>query len=191
MSATTQLSTEPLSFRSGDIVEFVKSFSDYSAADGWSCYYRLVNSANAYTAIQATADGTSFVISIPKATTAAYTPGKYTLFGWVTKSSEQYQVYKGACEVLVDISALTTGYEIRSHVKKVLDALEAVIEGRATEKERSVSIGGQAIELMTLAELRQEWLKYKQYYDDEIRADNIANGKETGKKILIKMSNAS
>jgi hypothetical protein len=44
---------------------------------------------------------------------------------------------------------------------------------------------------MTLAELRQEWLKYKQYYDDEIRADNIANGKETGKKILIKMSNAS
>jgi hypothetical protein len=191
MSATKQLTSEPTSIRAGDIVEWTKSFSDYSAADGWSLSYRFVNSSNAYTAISAVVNGNGFVLTITKTITATYVAGKYTLFGWVTKGSEQYQIYNGECEVLVDISALTVGYETRSHVKRVLDALEAVIEGRATEKERSVSIGGQAIELMTLAELRQEWLKYKHYYNDELAADKIANGKDSGKKILVRLSSAS
>lgn len=191
MSATTQLSSEPIKFRAGDIVEWTKSLSSYSAADGWALSYRLVNESNAYTAISGVADGAGFVVTIPKATSAAYVAGVYTLFGWVSKGSEQYEVYNGEVEVLVDLSALTAGYDTRPHVKKVLDALEAVIEGRATEKEKSLSIGGQAIELMTMAELRIEWNRYSKYYQDYLAEQRIAAGKPSGRKILLRFDRAS
>jgi len=191
MSATKQLNSEPTQFRAGEIVEWPKSLSAYSAADGWSLFYRLVNESNAYTAIEGTADGTGFVITIPAATTANYVAGKYALYGWVSKSAELYEVYNAECEVLVDLKALTAGYDIRPHVKKVLDALEAVIEGRASEKEKTVSIGGQTIDMMTLAELRIEWNRYNKYYQDYLAEQRINAGKPSGRKILLRFDRAS
>jgi len=191
MSATQQLTKEPSTFRAGTTVEWPKSLSLFPASDGWTLSYRLINISNAYAAITAAADGDDFIATLPAATTANYVAGNYTLFGYATKGSETFEIYNGSVEVQPNLAALTAGYDGRSHAKKVLDAIEALIEGNATQIQRSMSVGSKSLENHSKAELREEWLKYKKYYADELAQQKINNGQPSGRKILIRMGRAS
>lgn len=117
---------EPARVRAGDTVTWRKSLEDYPATAGWTLYYRLINSS-AKIDITATADGADHLVSVPKATTSAWTAGDYTLISWVTDGTDRVTLDPGRITVLPDLAAQAGGYDTRTQAKKMLDAVDAAL----------------------------------------------------------------
>lgn len=159
---------EPISFVAGDLVQWTKSHSDYPASAGWALTYYLVKSGVQET-IVAEASGDDFLLTITAEDSAAYAAGVYAYQAQVVKTDEAYTLYSGAIEVLPGFAAQTTGYDNRSHVKKTLDALEAIIEGKASKDQLSYAIAGRSISRMSPGELLDWRDAYTAEYNRELR----------------------
>lgn len=148
MSYTTVLSNIPAKITAGESVSWSITLGDFPASDGWAVTYTLVKS-DAQIQIVSAASGDAHLIEIPFATTAAYDAGEYHYQAHVSNAVERYQVGEGIVEILPDFATKTSGHDGRSHVKKVLDALEAVIENRASKTQMVQEIAGVQIQHMT------------------------------------------
>ena len=51
----------------------------------------------------------------------------------------------GALEIVADIAGMTEGHDPRAHAEKVLEAIEAVIEKRATKDQESYTIKNRSL----------------------------------------------
>lgn len=173
---------EPSEITKGDTITFLKSFPDYPASQGWSLAYTFAGPSKQ--TVSSSADGDSFLVST---SSSSWTAGDYWYQGVVSKGSEKYTVSTGALTVRPALSDVTGTYDGRSHVKKVLDALEAAIEGRAsrTDKEYELDMGGsrRRIQHMTHAELIQAHARYKDLYRQELQTELLNKGLGTGRKI--------
>ena len=178
---------EPTEIEAGETVKWTKDLSDhYPADDGWSLAYTFINSSAKF-AVNAVASGKKFSVTISAATSAAYTAGIYKWIARVSKAGEVYTVDEGHCEILKNIAdAGLTTFDHRTHVKKTLDAIEAVIEGRATSDQLSYTIAGRSITKMSVEELLKLRDRYKAEYQREIDAERIANGEGLGRKVLVR-----
>jgi hypothetical protein len=92
---------------------------------------------------------------------------QWNLYVTKTSSSERLRLESGEWEVVQNISTDTSA-DPQSHARKVLTAIEAVIEGRASVDQSSYSIAGRSLSRMSIDELllfrdryRAEWLKEK------------------------------
>lgn len=166
--------TEPARITAGDYVQWKISLADYKASDSWTLTYSLVKKGTRIE-ITATASGDDHLVTLAAATTATYNIGIYAWQAYVTKSSERYMVDRGTLEVLPNYAAMPSGYDARSHVKKTLDALEAMLEGRATKDEAAIIIGGDTIGKMPIHRLLEWRDKYLAYYAQEKQAERVAN----------------
>jgi len=102
-------------------------------------------------------------------------PGNYT---------DRHLIAAGLVQILPDIAAAESTTDHRSHAKKVLDALESVMEGKATKDVGSYSIGGKSISKMSPSELI-EWRsfylgEYRKELDDKAVADGFPNPRKVG-----------
>lgn len=191
-------SREPESFTAGDLVQWKRPASSLvlpdgstaSAAEGWTLSYVLVKSGAKIT-ISAEASGEDHLVTLAAATTAAYTPGVYTWQAYATKSSARHTVGGGTIEIKPNFAAATsTGYDGRSHVKRVLDALEAKLENRATREQEQMIVSGEVIGMMPIARLLEWYQRYKAAYAEELASARVSAGLGTGKKILVRFSDA-
>jgi hypothetical protein len=85
------------------------------------------------------------------ATTAEASPS--TLVWTCLGPGVRKELDRGQVEILPDISSETAPVDGRSWVKKSLDAVRCVIEGRAGRVERQYMIAGRELQLMTPADL--------------------------------------
>ena len=148
----------------GNTVKFDKAFADYKASDGYSLEYSLVNNSVKYT-FTATADGDDFAVNVSASTTATWQPGDYKYFAFIKNGTERFLVEQGSVTIKPDPAS--TVFDSRSHVKKMLDAIESVIEGRATEDISTYTINGRQIVKMTLEELLKARSLYRREYERE------------------------
>lgn len=81
----------------------------------------------------------------------------------------------------VSVKADPTSQDARSHAEKVLDAIEALIEGRATKDVSSYSIAGRSLTRMTPDEL----VKWRSVYRNEVAAQRNAGKVNGGRKITL------
>lgn len=177
---------EPSQITAGDTVQWTRTdLSDYLPADGWALSYVLINSAAKIT-ISATTSGTGYAVTVSAATSAAYTAGKYKWQAYVTNSgtSQRKTVDSGEIEIKPNFSSQTT-YDSRSHVKKVLDAIDAVIENRASLDQESYEIMGRSLKRTPLNDLLKLRNEYAAKYLAEQNAENLANGKGAKNKIKV------
>ncbi len=154
--------TEPTTFRAGDLLSWTKSLADYPANDGWALTYTLINSTGKIT-ITASASGADFSVSVPAATTAPYVPGIYQWMARVSKALEIMTVASGTIEILPNLATATT-FDFRSHARTMLDAIEAAFEGRASSTQLSYSINGRTVEHLTPEQL----IKWRNFYQLEV-----------------------
>ena len=176
---------EPLTLIAGDTVRWDREdLPDYPASV-WTLSYYFVKTNDQIT-ITASANGDYFRVVVAASVTANYPPGIYKWNAYVSKGAERYKVDEGTLEIKADYVAQTTGYDDRSHVKKTLDAIEAVIEGRATQDHLSYSIAGRSITKISPEELIRWWSFYKQQYRKELDAERIASNLGTSRKILTR-----
>ena len=120
---------EPLSVRAGDTWRWIRDLPDYPAP-AWTLVYTLFGPAGVVH-ISATAYGTWHEVYLLPAVSGTYAPGRYDGVAHVTDGVDRLQVWSGAFQVLPDLRTATAA-DGRSHARKMLDAIEAALEGRAT-----------------------------------------------------------
>lgn len=159
--------TEPQSVTAGDTLQWTIALPDYPASDGWTLKYNLVGAAGQI-AIESTPDSDDHLVSVSPATSAVYTPGRYRAAKYVEKGADETleRVTLGTLDMVVapNLAGATAASDTRSHARKVLDALEALIEGRATRSDKSytIDISGsrRSIESLTVIELLEARDRY-------------------------------
>ena len=180
--------TEPTELRAGDTWRWTRSLADYPASSGWTLKYRYKNAAGGFE-IVATTSGDGFSVSVAAATTTGYAAGTYAWTAWVEGgTSEKYTVDGGVCTVKADYraAAATVALDDRTHARKVLDAIEAVIEGRAAKDQEEYEIAGRRLKHTSIPVL----LKLRQAYRAEVRqqlqAERLQNGTGVGGRIQFR-----
>jgi len=177
---------EPTEFTAGDTVKWKIYTSDYLPDDGWVMSYVFVDDDEQHT-ITGTDNGDGYhLITIDTTTSATFSPGYFRWQSYVSKDAERYTIGRGEIEVKADFATATTGYDSRSHVKKVLDAIESLIEGKASKDQESWSVEGRALSRYSWPDLLKLRDKYLRYYREEQAAERIARGLDGGRKIVVR-----
>lgn len=166
---------EPEQVTAGDTWVWKRLLNDYLPSNGWVLSYALVKDGALIQITAADSDDEHYV-EIAATITASYEAGIYHWQSYVTNAStsERYKVSTGTIEVLPDFSQQASGYDNRSHVKKTLDALEAVILGKASSDQLALTIGGRSLSKMPPRHLI-EWR-------DIYRAEYAAEERKAGRR---------
>jgi hypothetical protein len=124
-----------------------------------------------------------FSASLPSSVTSALTPGQYA---WVlagVKDGDRYTLAQGVVDIDVDISLVATPIDLRTHARKVLDAIESVLEGRATADADQLMIHQRRIVKTPIPDL----LKFRDRYKAEVaREDALAGRTPFMNKIFVR-----
>jgi hypothetical protein len=131
------------------------------------------------------ADGI-YYIEVPSTTTDNYSPHDYIWGAYITRTSDSSRVQVGEGKITILPNLADTNADLRSHAKKVLDSLEAVIEGRATIDQSSMSIAGRSLSRMSVDELLTFRNRYKSEYLQEVKLSRLKNHNVSGNTIGVK-----
>jgi hypothetical protein len=185
MAGLTTLTAVPAIIYAGDTLLLNISQADYPAPD-WTVTYSFRCKDGSTIELAATDNGAEHLFSIPATTTAAWAPGEYKGVGRANDGTNYVTFWKGTMEVLADLSTQPDNHDTRSHAQKCLDAIEAVLEGKATRDILNTVIAGQSIGRLSPMQL-MEW---RSVYQSEVAAEQAkeraANGLATGKNIHIR-----
>lgn len=185
--AYTLPTTEPTQARAGDTWGWTRTLADWPAGD-WALTYTLVNAASRIQ-FTAAADGTAHRVSLAAATTAAYAEGRYDWVAHVSDGVDRHQVGAGALVVLPDLAAAgVTAHDGRSHARRMLEAIESLLEGRALSGDLDLvraAHGELSAErdLRTLLQLRAQ---YAAAVTQEDAARRIARGERDPRLLQVR-----
>lgn len=173
----TALDKEPREIIAGDTIQWTRLDLETTYPSGtWTLKY-------AFRGISVIAPAlTGYSVLIKAEDSAKIKPGEYWWDAYITKGSgstlERYRVGHGRMTVKPDLEGIQGQYDGRSHARKVLDAIEAVLENRATSDQLSYTIGAgnstRQLAMIPHSELLEFREKYRQEVRDEIRAEEIA-----------------
>ena len=162
--------------------------SDYPL-DEYDLEYRFTEDStgntNAFT-IAATEAESTYLVEIASAVTASLTAGDYQWAAFIIRSSDNQRVVidQGRTEILPNLQNTTA--DLRSHAKKVLDAIEAVLENRASQDQMSYSIAGRSLSRMSIDDLMTFRNRYRAEYLREIKLARIKNKQDSGNTIKVR-----
>lgn len=174
---------EPTTANAGDTWRWTRTLADYPASAGWALSYTLINAAAKIT-INASASGDDHAVTVSAATTAGYAAGSYDWRARVSRAGEVYTVGEGRITVRNAFGGST--FDARSHARKTLEAIEAVIEGRASSEVSYYMIGNRQLRYMTPAELLTLRDKYRAEVAREDAAAAVAAGLPDKRRVFVR-----
>jgi hypothetical protein len=147
----------PASIRAGLTTEVTYPDSGYSVVK------MTANASGTVINLTATVptSGAGHLFTFPAAT--AYTAGTYQYAVYAEDGAAKIALEQGAFTIL---PALAAG-DPRTQARIILDAVNAVIQGRATANQRAVRVGDKSIDYLTFSELVQ----MKEYYEELVQAE--------------------
>ena len=171
----------------GETISYTQTFSGYDPATDTLIFDCVTDLAKE--SITATDNGNgSFLIEVAYDVTDAWKPDIYNYQAHITTAAgARNYVEQGSFEVKPRFADMSSGYDNRSHVKKTLDALEATLEGKASQDQQSYSIAGRSLSRLSPSELINWREKYKAEYARELSAARIAAGLGNPNKIRVRM----
>lgn len=179
---------EPASVTAGDLVTWSRSFADFSAAEGWVLSYALTSPSALITISASTYQASQFLVSVAKATTANWMAGTYAIQGYVTNGNSRHLVYTGTIKIQPNLAAASSGYDNRSHAKKCLDAIETVLEARASKTIQNWSGLEQSFSLIATADLLTMRDRYLTEYKSEQAAERVAQGLGNRRNVFVRFT---
>lgn len=179
--------TEPEDLTAGDRWAWKRTdLTQYGA--GYTLTYELtLNGGAAPITLTATLSGTEYLIEVAAATTAGYTAGDYAWSALITRDLDSERTRESNGTLTVNPDPAVSEADPRTHARKTLDAIEAVIEKRATKDQESYSIAGRSLSRMNIADLMSFRDQYRAEVKREEDAEKIAKGLGTGKNIKVRM----
>lgn len=166
--------TEAIEIAAGDTVKWSKVFSRYPASAGWALSYSLRNAQQSIeiSGSVITPNGDAFDVLIPATDTAPWVDGYYDYQAYVTNvSGERYTVEVGRIRVLQNLAVLQN-VDNRTHNQKMLDAITAVLENRATGDVDEYSIDNVHLKKIPVKDL-EAW---RARYAYRVRVDRLRDG---------------
>jgi len=177
-------STEPARITAGDTLTWQKALPDYPASAGWVLSYALLGPGGKFT-FAATASGDDHLVSVSAPTSAAWPAGPYNWQAYVTKGAERVTVGMGQFTVLANFATATDG---KSTARKILEAIEAVLQGSATFAQRATMIGDKRLERHSVAELLEARSRLQNEVAGEDAAARVAAGLASGHRVLVRFA---
>jgi len=125
---------------------------------------------------------------VAKATTATYAAGLYTWQAFADNGTERYLLDSGTLKVLPDYAAgtITAALDDRTHARKVLTAIEAILENRATKDQEEYTIAGRSLKRTPIPDLIVLRDTYRREANAEKIAEQIANGGANPRRMGIR-----
>lgn len=178
--------TEPAALRAGDTWKWTKTLADYPASV-WTLTYRFKNAAGGFE-FAASASGDDYSVTVSAATTAGFAAGTYHWQAQVVTGSEKYTVDTGVLVVDPNLFAgtATAAFDARSHVRKMLAAIEAWLEAKDPAV-AEYEIAGRRMKYVPIAELVKLRNRYTAAVAAEDAADKLAAGIGAGRKIQFRL----
>lgn len=176
---------EPRKLIKGDSVSWKKSFDTYKANDGWilTYYFRGTDTLNK----TATASGSDYLVSLTSSDTEL-TAGDYVWASKVSKGNELITVGSGQIVIETDLADATAGYEARPYVKRVLDKIESLLEGKVDNDAATYSINGRSLTKYSFEELENLRYKYQRQWNNYLIKERRRNGKQSKRKINVRFT---
>jgi hypothetical protein len=173
---------EPKTLAVGDTAEWTFTLADYPASI-WTLHYSLFNLNNAY-AFDAVVSGDDHVVNLLPSVTSNWAPGRYDWTAYVTNVAGDRQVVAQGVITLTPDPSAGVPYDGRSHARKMLEALEALLENRATSADLDMIRGTYADRTIErqpekLTELRDKYKAEVAVEDREVaikRGENVPRG---------------
>lgn len=155
----------------GDAYDFDTTVPGYSAASGWTLFIRFAGVAANGTpfSLTSTPNGDAHRIQVTAAASASWVPGEYGWNSWVENGAgERHSVSSGTVTIKPNPQTIAAGTDQRTHARKMLDAIEAVLEGRATSDMSSYMVAGRQVILLSPDAL----VRWRGYYQALVRSEN-------------------
>ncbi|OWU68254.1 hypothetical protein ATO2_12820 [Roseovarius sp. 22II1-1F6A] len=159
--------TLPKQITAGETLAWPITLTAYPAGD-WTLTL-ILRGAGAID-LTAEADGASHLLRADAAQTTAWVPGRYWYVLRVSDGTDVLGLEEGTLEIRADLASLEAGYDGRDHVARVLAAIEAVIENRATIDQERYRINNRELQRTPLGEL----LKLRDRYTREAQRKAMA-----------------
>jgi uncharacterized small protein (DUF1192 family) len=158
----------------GDTVTWDETLTDYPAGTSWVLSYSFTGPTARFGSSH-TAVGDDHRITI---VTTDLEVGHYEYAKKVTDTSETFTLERGFIDVDPDLSADAAGVDRRSFAEITLEAIEAMLKGKATKDQTSYSLNGRALSRYSIAELN-EWRATLrvEVRDEKQKARRLAGGK--------------
>ena len=140
-------------------------------------FYLIDGSTASNFTIDATESNNEYIIST--SSTTSQTAGDYRWDAIIKRTSDNVEL------IIEDGYSTILDNAVRSHAKIVLDAIEGVIEGRATIDQSSMSIAGRSLSRMSIDELLTFKDRYKSEWLKEVKMARIKNNQGSGNTIKV------
>lgn len=149
----------------------------FPANDGWSLSFIIRGPVTlAATTAPDTLDPAAFAISATAIQTNALTAGRYWWQATAQKGDDVQLVDEGEVEITPNFADGTGVLDNTTHADRVLSAIEAVIEKRASKDQQSYKIGDRELVRMSIGEL----MKLRDRYRAEVARERRARRGVTG-----------
>lgn len=134
--------------------------------------------------LQAEPDGVQHKISVPGSQTTLWPAGTYWYTARISDGFTVYDLKSGAILVRDDPDNISGLFDGRGHVIKVLEAVEAVIEGRATIDQSKYKINNRELERTPIPDL----LRLRDTYRAELKRARLAERGQSllGRQVLVR-----
>lgn len=172
----------PNEITAGVTLEIPITLTAYPAGEGWTL--KLALRGPDAIDVTATADGDTHVLGASAATTSAWSPGDYWFVLRVTDGTDIFEIENNRIEIAADLTLAAAGYDGREHVDKVLEAIEAVIEGRASKDQDRYKINNRELQRTPVTDL----LMLRDKYREEARRQRAAKKGQSllGRRVLTR-----
>ena len=181
---------EPIVIASGDTVQWYRLVPNpnfYSGAGAFLDYE--IRGGAAAISFQSTPDpdGTGHDINVTAAVTALWLPGQMLMEGYAVNNTvnppQRERIYFGELTIAQNLEGSQGDIDVRTLAQKMLEKIEAVLEGRASQEMLESRIGETMFRHMTPQQLTY-WHGY--WYckrKNEIQIQRAKNGQNPGQQI--------
>lgn len=176
---------EPLEITAGDTLIWTRRLIEYPASGGWVLKYALRGPA--VIDITSTADGDDHLVTIPSNQDPALIQGNFSIQGYVEKTGERHTVYSGHLKVNQNLVSAVAGHDGRTHAARVIDAIEALIEGRATADQQEMVVDGDRLVKTPFEMLIKIRQRYRVELSAEKRKERRKQGRSSGRLIKYQL----
>ena len=136
--------------------------------------------------VTASETSTAYVVEVSSTVTENYTAHLYKWYAFITRTSDSQRVAVDNGITTLVVNYADSNADVRTHAKKVLDSIQAVIENRATVDQSSFTIAGRSLSRMTIDELFMVRDRYRAEYNEEVKKARIRNKKPSGNLIGVR-----
>ncbi|MFT5729686.1 MAG: hypothetical protein ACI8PB_003857 [Desulforhopalus sp.] len=169
----------------GDSVEWVDYFGGYLSPE-WSLRYVLICPLTKIEVVSvADAETDGHLFSIPSTTTDSWQPGDYHYQVYATSGSDRKTIGRGFLTIEIDFSKQEK-HDARPWLDRVIAALMASIEGRASSSQLLMEISGSRIEHIFHLDQRELLNGYKKYRAARNRSRAISRGESPFGTVWVK-----